>query len=65
MEEFKFMKGKDYKIKIVPEELNTTATTERFYLNGFSFYKIGEDGNLKANSLLVNIWIYFILLLLL
>ncbi len=64
MEEFKFMKGKDYKIKIVPEELNTTATTERFYLNGFSFYKIGEDGNLKANSLLVNIWIYFILLLL-
>ena len=64
-EEYKFLKGKDYKIKIVPEELNTTETTERFYMNAFSFYKIGEDENLKANSILVNIWIYFILLLLL
>ena len=65
IEEFKFIKGKDYKIKIIPEEL-VAGTKKYYYMNQFDFYsKDGGNKNLKANIILVDLWIYLMLSLLL
>ena len=65
IEEYKFIKGKDYTIKIIPEEL-IAGTKKYYYMNQFDFYsKDGGNKNLKANIILVDLWIYLMLLLLL
>jgi len=65
IEEYKFIKGKDYKIKIIPEEL-IAGTKKYYYMNTFDFYsKDGGNKNLKSSIILVDLWIYLMLLLLL
>ena len=65
IEEYKFIKGKDYTIKIIPEELNA-GTKKYYYMNTFDFYsKDGGNKNLKSSIILVDLWIYLMLLLLL